>query len=171
MARTRPGTTVPATASRRGSDFLPERNFGLVVLNSMNRGPTGLLFYSYVLNLLLSERFGLNVGVPAKVHAAFEQAIRDLTALGEQAQRVNRRTVEPFLGHYEGGYEVHLEGRNLLVRLGSRAIPLLAMRDGGYIMAGSLLVGTRANLVRDANDVPRLGLVGVESVRRAVGFD
>jgi hypothetical protein len=48
---------------------------------------------------------------------------------------------------------------------GSRAIPLLAMADGGYIVASSLLVGTRVNLIRDADDVARLEIVGVESIR------
>jgi CubicO group peptidase (beta-lactamase class C family) len=73
-------------------------DLGLVVLNSMNPGPTGPLFYTYVVALLLSERFGLNVCVPARVDAAYEQAARDLTALGDQAERVNRREVEPFVG-------------------------------------------------------------------------
>jgi CubicO group peptidase (beta-lactamase class C family) len=151
--------------------FLPERDLGLVVLNSMNPGPTGPLFYLYVLNLLLSERFGLNVGVPAQVDAAYEQAVRDLTALGDQAEPVDRDAVAPYEGHYEGGYEVHLHGRDLLVRLGSRVLPLLAMPDGGYIISDSLLVGVRVNLTRDADGTPRMELVGLETVRRTVGFD
>jgi hypothetical protein len=105
------------------------------------------------------------------VDAAYEQAVRDLTALGDQAERVNRREVEPFVGYYEGGYEVHLNGRDLSVRLGSRVLPLLAMPDGGYIVSDSLVVGLRVNLVRDADNVPRMELVGLETVRRTVGFD
>ena len=33
----------------------------------MNPGPTGTLFYTYVLNLLLNQELGMNEGVPAKV--------------------------------------------------------------------------------------------------------
>ena len=46
--------------------FLPQHDLGLVVLNNMTSGPTGTFWYTYVLNLLLSQRFGLNVGVPGQ---------------------------------------------------------------------------------------------------------
>ena len=44
--------------------FLPQHDLGLVVLNSMTAAPTGNLLFTYVRSLLLSERLGLNVGVP-----------------------------------------------------------------------------------------------------------
>ena len=62
--------------------FLPEHDLGLIVLNSMNPGPTGTLLYSYVLNLLLSQRLGLNRGVPDKILGAYETAYSQLLELG-----------------------------------------------------------------------------------------
>jgi hypothetical protein len=45
------------------------------------------------------------------------------------------------------------------------------MPDGGYIVSGSLVVGLRVSLIRDADEVPRMELVGLETVRRTVGLD
>jgi CubicO group peptidase (beta-lactamase class C family) len=150
--------------------FSPEHDIGLVVLNSMNPEPTGLLFYLYVLNVLLSQRFGLNVGVPAKVDEAYRTALGDLRKLGRRARPVDPHAVAPFLGYYEGGYRLLLEGRDLRIRQGSRIMPLRAL-DGGYVMSGGFLVGTRVKLERDSDGVRRMELVGFETVRRTVGLD
>ena len=56
--------------------FLPQHDVGLVVLNGMTSTPIGNLFYTYVLNLLLSEQLGLNVGVPDKVLADDRLGVR-----------------------------------------------------------------------------------------------
>lgn len=150
--------------------FLPRHDIGLVVLNSMNPGPTGPFFYLYVLNLLLSQRFGLNVGVPAKVDDAYRVALTDLRKLGRLARPVDPHAVAPFLGYYEGGYRLVFAGRDLRIILGPRIMPVRAI-DGGYIMSGGLLVGTRVKLDRDSDGVPRMELAGLETVRRTVGLD
>jgi CubicO group peptidase (beta-lactamase class C family) len=152
--------------------FLPEHDIGLVVLNSINPAPIGpLLFYLYVLNVLLSQRFGLNVGVPAKVHHAYKAAMSELRKLGRRSRPVNPRAVAPFLGYYEGGYRLVLHNRDLRILLGPRVMPLRAMTDGGYIISGGLLVETRVRLDRDRDGVRRMELVGLETVRRTVGLD
>ncbi len=69
--------------------FLPERDLGLVVVNSMDPLQTGLFFSRYVLNLLLSQRFGLNVGVPAKVQADYDKTVSKLQASWAEARPVN----------------------------------------------------------------------------------
>jgi CubicO group peptidase (beta-lactamase class C family) len=150
--------------------FIPEHDIGLVVLNSMNPEPTGTLFYSYVLNLLLSQRLGLNRGVPAKIDRAFQAAVGTLRKLGRQSRPVDPRAVSPFLGYYEGGYQLVLARRELQVLIGSRVLPMRATKDGGYVMSGGLLVGTGVKLDRDADGVPRMELVGLETVRRTVGL-
>jgi hypothetical protein len=150
--------------------FIPEHDIGLVVLNSMNPEPTGTLFYSYVLNLLLSQRLGLNRGVPAKIDRAFQAAVGTLRKLGRQSRPVDPRAVSPFLGYYEGGYQLVLAKRELQVLIGSRVLPVRATKDGGYVMSGGLLVGTGVKLDRDADGVPRMELVGLETVRRTVGL-
>jgi CubicO group peptidase (beta-lactamase class C family) len=151
--------------------FLPEHDIGLVVLNSMNPTPTGIFLYLYALNLLLSERFGLNVGVPAKVDDAYRAAIDDLRRLGRLARPVDPRAVAPFLGYYEAGYRLVPQSSGPRIRLGSRVMPLLAMPDDTYVMSGGLLVGNRVKLHRDSDGVPQMELVGLETVRRTVGLD
>ncbi len=151
--------------------FLPEHDLGLVVLNSMNSSPIGAFFYLYVLNVLLSQRFGLNVGVPTKVDDAYQAAISDLRRLGRLARPVDPHAVAPFLGYYEGGYRLALDNRDLRILLGARVMPVRAMSDGGYIMSGGLVVGTRVVLDRDSDGVSRMELVGLETVRRTVGPD
>jgi CubicO group peptidase (beta-lactamase class C family) len=150
--------------------FIPEHDLGLVVLNSMNPEPTGTLFYTYVLNLLLSERLGLNRGVPFEVDRAYQKAVSDLRKLGRQSRPVDPRAVAPFLGYYEGGYQVVPAKRELQVRIGPRVMPVRAMKDGDYVMSGGLLVGTNVKLDRDADGVPRMELFKLETVRRTVGL-
>lgn len=149
--------------------FLPERDLGLVVLNAMNPTPTGPYFYLYVLNLLLSERFGLNNGVPAKAHAAYLAALEDLRALGRQTAPTDPGATAPYLGYYESGYRLTRDGRNLSLHLGPRTLPLGILPDGSYVVTGGLLVGSKVLLTRDVDGTPRIEVVGFETVRRTVG--
>jgi CubicO group peptidase (beta-lactamase class C family) len=151
--------------------FLPERDLGLVVLASMNPGPTGLLFYPYVLNLLLSERLGLNTGVADKYLALYRSTLNTFTASGAKARQVSEDAVAPYLGYYEGGYSLTRSGRNLRLKLGPRVFPLLVQPDKSYIIAGGLLVGTAVKLARDTDGIAHIELVGYETVRRTVGLD
>ncbi|MGV9268335.1 serine hydrolase domain-containing protein [Kitasatospora sp. NPDC003701] len=150
--------------------FLPERDLGLVVLNAMNPSPTGLYFYLYVLNLLLDERFGLNRGVPAKVHADYLTALQALRDLGERTRPADPAAAAPYLGHYEGGYRLTQDGPDLTLRLGPRTMPLGVLPDGDYVMTGGLLVGNTVRLTRDVDDTPRIEVVGLETVRRTTGL-
>lgn len=104
--------------------FLPEQNLGLIVLNSMNPFPTGLYFYAYVLNLLLSRRLGLNGGVPSKVGAAWSAAYSGLLAEGAAARQVDRQRIQPYLGYYESGYQLLMDGPHLVLRSQSRRLEL-----------------------------------------------
>jgi CubicO group peptidase (beta-lactamase class C family) len=148
--------------------FMPEHDIGLVVLNSVNPGPTGLFFYQYVLNLLLN-RFGLNNGVPAKVDNDHFAAITQLRVLARKSRRASPDAIAPFLGHYEGGYELAIHGGVPTIILGSRIMPLRKRIGGGYIMSGGLLVENDVKLDRDQDGVPRMEIVGMEAVRRTVG--
>jgi CubicO group peptidase (beta-lactamase class C family) len=93
--------------------FLPQHELGLVVLTNMTSGPTGTFWYTYVLNLLLSQRFGLNVGVPDKALAENARWLGILGGVGREAKPVNLRAVDPYLGYYEGDYSLALQGREL----------------------------------------------------------
>ncbi|MFD5633128.1 serine hydrolase domain-containing protein [Streptomyces sp. NPDC127077] len=149
--------------------FLPKHDLGLVVLNAMNPTPTGPYFYLYVLNLLLSERFGLNEGVPAKAHAAYLAALDDLRALGRRTAPTDPGATAPYLGYYEGGYRLARDGRDLNLHLGPRTLPLGILPDGSYVVTSGLLVENKVLLTRDVDDTPRIELVGLETVRRTVG--
>jgi CubicO group peptidase (beta-lactamase class C family) len=149
--------------------FLPDRDLGLVVLNSMNPGPTGTLFYTYVLNLLLNQELGLNEGVPAKVDGLYDAAISALRAQGRQTRPVSRTVLEPYLGIYEGGYQLTRQGSDVLLVLGSRRLPLRALDGGNLVMSGGLLVQQPVNLRLDVDGTPTIEIVGLETVRRTVG--
>jgi CubicO group peptidase (beta-lactamase class C family) len=151
--------------------FLPERDIGLVVLNNMNPASIGFFFYLAVLNHLLSQRFGLNQGVNARIDAAYDQTIAQLGETWKQTIPVNRAAVAPFLGYYEGGYRLLLENGTPQIRIGSRVLPLRALPDGSYVTTAGLLPGLPVHLTRGADGVSRLELEGLETVSRTVGLD
>ncbi len=151
--------------------FFPEHDLGVVVLNNMDPQRTGLYFYLYVLNLLLNGRVGLNEGVPAKVDAANVAAVAQLRSLGRESRPVNHRALAPFLGYYEGGYQLVAHGTHAEVVLGARRMPLVAMPDGSYLFAGGIFVGTPLKLGRDRDGIPQMELVALaQTVRRTVGL-
>ncbi|MPY92428.1 MAG: serine hydrolase [Acidimicrobiia bacterium] len=151
--------------------FLPDDDLGLVVLNDMGPEPLGLYYYQYVLNTLLESRLGLNAGMPSKVEAAYEAVVASLDELAAEAVPVDPDVVAPYLGHYQGGFTVALDPAGALhVRKGGRVIPLLALGDD-YVASGGLIPGLSVRFSLDADEVPRMELVGVDSVRRTTGLD
>jgi hypothetical protein len=151
--------------------FVPEHDIGLVVLNSITALPTGVFFYMYVQNLLLSQRLGLNDGVPAKLDRANRVAIDKLLKTGRASRPVPRRAVAPFVGYYEGGYQLVLHRHEPQILQGPRVMPLRAMARGGYVISDGPLADLPVKLQRDRDGVPRIELVGLETVRRTVGPD
>ena len=143
--------------------FLPQHDLGLVVLTNMNVYPTGSAFYSYVLNLLLHQRFGLNPGVADQALAASDTGLAHLAQLGRQARPVDPRVVEPFLGYYEHDYALVRDGGQLRLLVGPRRLTLAAMPDGSYVVSDGLLPGNRVNLKLDKDGHRRLEFVGFES--------
>lgn len=145
--------------------FLPQHDLGLVVLTNMNVYPTGGSFYSYVLNLLLNQRFGLNPGVADKALAASDTGLATLAQLGRQSRPVDPKVVEPFLGYYEHDYTLVREGGQLVLLVGPRRLTLAAMADGSYVVSEGLLPAARVNLALDPDGRRRLELVDFETVR------
>ena len=151
--------------------FFPERDIGLVVLNNMNPSSIGNFFYLAVLNHLLSQRFGLNHGVNERIEAAYDQAIAKLRETSKRTIPVDRAEVIPFLGYYEGGYRLLFDNGTLQIRIGSRVMPLRALRDGSYVTTSGLIPGLPVRLTRGSDGVSRMELEGLETVRRTVGLD
>jgi CubicO group peptidase (beta-lactamase class C family) len=152
--------------------FMPGQDLGLVVLNNINPSPTGFYFYLYALTLILNGRLGLNKGVPEKIDAANTAAVAQLKSLGQQSRPVDPAVLAPFLGYYEGGYQLVLHGAQALIVAGPRLLPLAAMPDGSYVFSGGLIAGSPVKLVRGRDGVPQMELVALsETVRRTVGLD
>jgi CubicO group peptidase (beta-lactamase class C family) len=146
--------------------FLPEDDLGLVVLNNSWTSPGGVLFYTYVLNLLLREAFGLNAGAGEAAVAAYGEATRQLAGLAAQAVPVDAAALTPYLGSYERGYGVHLDAAGVpRLRLSTRALRLLPLGAGGYVIASGLLAGVGVRFSRDATGIPLLTLEEIETVR------
>jgi CubicO group peptidase (beta-lactamase class C family) len=149
--------------------FLPGHDLGLVVLSNINPGPTGSLWNLFVLDQLLSDRFRLNGSGRGTTLTNAAAALAALADLGRQATAVDFKLVQPWLGHYEGGWSMVKEGRELVLQIGPRTIPLLVMPDTTFVMAGGPNVGARIRLTRDGDGTPRIQLPGVETVRRTTG--
>jgi beta-lactamase class C len=149
--------------------FLPQHDLGLVVLTNMTSGPTGTFWYTYALNLLLSQRFGLNADVPDKALAENARWLGILGGVGRDAKPVNLRAVDPYLGFYEGGYSLVREGRELQLRNGPRIFPLEVMPDGSYVMSAGFMVGVGVTLARETDGTPHVQIAGVETLRRNTG--
>ena len=72
----------------------------------------------------------------------------------------------PYLGHYEKGWSLAFDAEGALrLRQSSRAIRIMAMDDGSYVMAGGVLPGQAIRLSRDGAGMPRLAIQDVETVR------
>ncbi len=125
-------------------------------------------FGSYLLHVLVNQTLGLDRGVPARVLDLAGSALTDLAQLGRTAS-ADFTAVSPYLGHYESGYSLVREGRDLQLRLGPRVLPLLRMPDGSYVMTAGPHLRTAVHLALETDGTPHIELVGLEAVRRTTG--
>jgi CubicO group peptidase (beta-lactamase class C family) len=152
--------------------FFPEDDLGLVVLTNMGPLPRGLYFTGYVLSLLLRARFGLNAGASEAIVAQYQAAEQQLSDLGAQAAPVTPEAIAPYLGYYEKGWRLAFDADGTLhLRQSSRAIPLLGMPDGSYVMASGELPGTAVRFSQDADGMAWLEIQDIETVRWTTGLD
>jgi CubicO group peptidase (beta-lactamase class C family) len=150
--------------------FLPEENLGLVILTNVGPEPRSISFTTYVQNLLLSSRFGLNWGANPAVVDAYRAAADGLDQLAAQADPVDPAAAAPYLGHYEKGWSLGFAADgSLRLRLGPRSFRMMAMPDGSYVMASGYALGQPVDLTRDENGMPRLAIRDFETVNWTVG--
>jgi CubicO group peptidase (beta-lactamase class C family) len=152
--------------------FFPDDDLGLVVLTNVRSsgGTSSDAFYTYVLNLLLRERFGLNDGVNELVVAHDQAARQQLQEVAAQAGPVDPAAIAPYLGYYEHGYQLAFDAAGVLrVRQGARATRLLALPDGSYVLASGVLAGAVVHFVRDSLGLPQMVIDGLETVRWSSG--
>ena len=150
--------------------FLPQYDLGLVVLTNMEPVPTGGAWMHVVLEALLSRRLGLNIGGGPEAVDGAARAVAELVDIGRQAVPLDRKQVQPYLGHYEGSWSLVLEGNSLKLRIGSRVGTLLLMPDGTYYVSASTLQGLRVKLGVEADGTRHMDFVGYETVRRTTGL-
>jgi CubicO group peptidase (beta-lactamase class C family) len=151
--------------------FFPDDGLGLVVLSNEGPFPRGLSFAPlYVPNLLMEGRFGLNVGGNDAAVAQFQASERQWNDLAARAMPVDADAIAPFLGEYETGWRVAFGADGeLRMHQSSRAIRLLAMPGGGYVMAGGVTPGTMVRFSQDENSTPWMEIQDLERVRWLIG--
>lgn len=150
--------------------FFPEDNLGLAVLTNMGPLPRGLFFTGYVLNRLLSLRFGLSSGADAAITAQYGDMKQQLGDLAAQATPVSPDDLAPYLGFYEKGWRVVLNGNGTVtLHQNSRAIPLLALPNGDYVMASGQIPGTIVRFTQDDSGPRWLEIADIETVRWSSG--
>ncbi len=114
----------------------------------------------------------------ALLEAVVERTIRHclwthVERLGDLAARaaaVDAEVIAPYLGYYEKGWRLAFDADGALrLRQSSRAIRLLAMPDGSYVMAGGVVPGTAVRFSRDEGGTPWLEIQDYETVRWTTG--
>jgi CubicO group peptidase (beta-lactamase class C family) len=149
--------------------FLPDDDLGLVVLtNTFTGGPA---FVSYLLNLLMEQRFGLAADNDVLI-AQYHDTTARLAEQASQAVPVDPTAVAPYLGYYEEGVRLAFDGAgSLRLHLQNRAWRVLGQPDGSYVGGSGLLAGAPINFRRDAVGVPQLELQGTATLRWQSGLD
>ncbi len=152
--------------------FFPDDNLGLVVLTNMGPYSRGLAFAPvFVPNLLMASQLGLSIDGNDAVVADYQAAERRLAELAAQAAPVAPDAISPYLGHYEKGWRVAFDADGeLRMHQSSRAIRLLAMPDGSYVMAGGVIPGNAVRFSHDEVGMPWLEIENQETVRWLTGL-
>jgi CubicO group peptidase (beta-lactamase class C family) len=150
--------------------FFPNDDLGFVVLTNQWTTPGGIPFYQYIENLLLSGRFGLNIGINDALVSLYQDSSQKLLDKAAHAGPVDTALVAPYLGYYERGYQLAFDAAGALrIRQSTRATRVLAQPDGDYIAASGILAGSPVRFTRDSSGRPQMEIEGFETVRWSMG--
>jgi len=150
--------------------LLPDDDLGLVINTNVGPDARGLSFIQYVATLLLNTRLGINEGITDFVADQYRQAVQGLADLAAQTAPVDEAAIASYLGHYQKGWHLAIdEDGSLRLRLSSRAISLMTMPDGSYVMASGLGVGIPVTFARDERGMPFMQIADLETVRWLTG--
>ncbi len=147
--------------------FFPDDQLGLVVLTNMMPEPRGINFGPlYVPYLLANQRFGLGAGMDEVIVAQYQAGEQRLTDLAAQVEPIDPEAIAPYLGFYEKGWRLAFDtDGELRLHQISRALRLLAMPDGSYVIADGLTAGIPVHFSRDETGMPWLEIVNIETAR------
>lgn len=146
--------------------LLPDDGIGLVVNTNVGPMSRGLGFVQYISALLLETLFGFNPGAADDAVAQYRAVAQGLADLAADAEPVDEAAIAPWLGYYERGWQLGFDpDGSLRLRQSSRSLPLLAMPDGGYVMASGVAPGILVQFSIDAIGMPAMEIQGLETVR------
>lgn len=150
--------------------LLPDDGIGLVVNTNVGPLARGLGYVQYVSALLVETLYGLNIGAADVAVSQYRAAAQGLTDLATVATPADEAKIAAWIGFYERGWSLGFDDvGTLLLRQSSRAIPILALPDGSYVMASGVAPGAVVQFVTDASGMPAMEIVGLETVRWMTG--
>jgi CubicO group peptidase (beta-lactamase class C family) len=149
--------------------FFPAEKIGFAVVANEDRA--GGPFNLYVRASLLGRLFGLEADLPAFLAEAWPQFAAQTAELAATTQLVDPDAVQSYLGLYEDGFQLRLDGGDLILEQGLHVLPLLALPDGNYIIADGPDVAQEARVAfaPDADGVPVMTITGFAPVRWLTG--
>ena len=151
--------------------FFPEDRLGFVVLTNLEPASAGLFNIS-VQSSLLSRLYGLNEELPAFLADAAAAGARSQAELAARTRPVERNRVAPYLGLYSQGFNLRRNDRDELhLEHDIRTAPILALDDGGYLVAGGpgSVVGRPVTFATDGDGNRTMTIEGYEPARLLTG--
>ena len=150
--------------------FFPKELLGYAFLTNVGRG--GGLFNLSLQASLTSRLYSLNPELPAFM-AGFVPMLEARTAeMAAQTRAVDPALVRPYLGLYEDGFGLRMDDAGALwLEHDVRAMPLLALPDGTYVIADGpdVVLEQAVTLELDTDGVPVMTIMGFPPVRWLTG--
>jgi CubicO group peptidase (beta-lactamase class C family) len=150
--------------------FFPSEQLGFAFLTNMGRG--GGLFNLSLQASLLGRLFGLNQDLPGFLAGAIPMLEAGTAEVAARTRSVDPALVTPYLGLYENGFRLRLDDAGALyLDHDIRSMPLLALTDGGYVIAAGpdVVLEQPVTFEADPNGEPVMTITGFAPVRWLTG--
>jgi CubicO group peptidase (beta-lactamase class C family) len=150
--------------------FFPGEQLGFAFLTNAGRG--GGLFNLSLQASLLGQLFGLNRELPGFFAGAILELAARTAELAARTGPVDPAAVTPYLGLYEEGFRLRLDDAGaLFLDHDIRSMPLLALADGGYVVAAGpdVVLEQPVTFAVDELGVPTMTITGFAPVRWLTG--
>jgi CubicO group peptidase (beta-lactamase class C family) len=151
--------------------FFPGDQLGFVFLTNLDP-VSGSNFNFSIQGSLLSLLFGLNSYVPELLTSIVPQVAERKAELAARTRPVDPTAVAPYLGLYSQGFRLRLNPPNdLRLEHDIRSFPVLALVDGGYVVADGpgVVAEKTVTLATGADGLRTLTIKGFEPVRWLTG--
>jgi hypothetical protein len=152
--------------------FFPEEKIGFAILTNGEPGRGGGLFTFAVQSSLLSRLFGLNQDVPAFLASAVPILEGRTAELAARTRPVDPLAVAKYLGLYSDGFRLRLDDAGVLhLDHDIRSMPLLALEDGGYVVAAGpdVVLAKTVSFTEGPGGLPMMTIQGFNPVRWLTG--